>query len=176
VALAIRRAATWAGVAGGTFPRRMRRLLLLALPALALAACGSSSTSGSGQEAAVLEAVRQSNVTFARGDYAATCALYTERLTAEMVAAAGAGDCESLWRGTAEQMRATMSRAQVDAMTGWSPTSAKVDGDTATATYGEPPAAIAGLAAAGQSVALRKVDGRWRIDRLPQATPPSGSA
>lgn len=149
--------------------------LILALAAFALAGCGDSDSSPSGDEAAVLEAVEQSNVTFARGDYAATCSHYTDRLTREMVAAAGAKGCEDLWEQTAAGMRASLTDAQFDAATGYHATSAKVDGDRATATYPDPPAAIAdtpGIAGAGRTVELRREGGRWRIDALPGAAAP----
>ncbi len=149
-------------------------LPLVAVLAL-LAGCGGGGDGGdpaaSSEEAAVMQALMGANETFARGQYAATCSHYTPSIQEEMIAMTGAETCPEAWATIGKAIGPTLSAAQFDDLTGYVAEEVEIDGDTATATYGEPPESLRDVFGPieGTSIELRLEDGRWRIASLPGA-------
>jgi hypothetical protein len=157
----------------------MRPWLPLALALMLLAGCGENQDGGdpatTSEEAAVLRAIDGASETFARGEYDRTCAHYTKSAQREIAVLVRARTCSQAWAAIDRAMRQSMTPAQFDAVTSYAAESVELDGDSATATYGEPPeSAPPGLGTVeGTTVHLRKRNGRWLIASMPSGQIPS---
>jgi hypothetical protein len=152
----------------------MRAAWLLVFVALALAGCGDDSDGElpSDDEDAVLRVIEKSNDSFAEGDYSRTCSYYSAEIQREL--AARAGTCPQAWAGLHRALRRSLSPPELEALTDYDAESAEIDGDRATAKYGEPPEEVRHLFdAALVPVELHKIDGRWVITTLPAGLGPS---
>lgn len=136
--------------------------------------CGNDSDEPGGrgntaQEQAVRALVDEANSSFADGDYARTCRQYTERAQRYVMATTAATTCEQAWERTAALMAKTMTPAQIRATTEYGVEAVRIDGETAIATYGEPPPAIRDLPPSQEGTTIRvvRVDGTWQIDSFP---------
>lgn len=151
----------------------MRQWLPFALALAFLAGCGESQDgkddAALSEEAAVIRAVDEANQTFAQGQYDRTCSHYTESVQRDLVNLIDAPSCPQAWAMIDKTMRQSLTPAQFDSVTSYGAESAEIDGDTATATYGEPPESLPSVlgVAKGTTVQLRKQGGRWLIARLP---------
>jgi hypothetical protein len=140
--------------------------------------CGDESSApneagNSGDRAVQVQAVRavvdEANSSFADGDYEQTCRQYTERGQRLIIESVSATSCVDAWHAIASAMRTSMTPEQIKATTEYGVEAVRINGDTATARYGEPPAAIRdlGIATGGEEIELRRTGGVWRINSLP---------
>jgi hypothetical protein len=129
----------------------------------------SEARGSAAQEDAIRAVVDEANSSFAEGDYARTCRQYTRRAQRAVIASTSAETCTQAWQRVASVMRESMTDAQFKATTEYGVETVRIQGDSATAVYGDPPPEIRDLAGieAGEQIGLRLVDGVWRIDSLP---------
>lgn len=139
------------------------------LMSLAIAGCGEDRDSSGSDQAAIFQSVSAANETFAQGDYSRACSYYAAAIRRQLAAGAQVKTCPEAWAAIDAALRRSLTPSEFDALTRYGLESVEIDGDTATGTYGEPPASIDGHLgiSAGATIQLRKVNGRWLIASLP---------
>jgi hypothetical protein len=131
--------------------RRPSLVFAAAIAAFALAACGSSTTSGSGSPAAAVNTYLKS---LANGDGAGACsvlspALQSKELTAARSSGIKASSCASLFA----QVRAHLTSSQRNKILGAKVASVNQSGNNATVT----------VKGARAPLMLQKIGGHWLI-------------
>lgn len=120
--------------------------------------------------AEIRRVVALANTSFAEGDYARTCRVYTAAAKLEVARSSNTDSCEAAQRLAARRVRATTSATQFDALTAYVPEDVVVDGDSAVASYGPLPSVLEDVPGlnGGRSLDLERIAGEWRIAGLPR--------
>jgi hypothetical protein len=121
--------------------------------------------------AEIRQVVDRANSTFAKGEYKRTCSYYTAPMQRLMTSTIGAANCAAAQKRAAARLRASVSRAQFDAIARYGIATVAVDrhGRFAAAHYGELPALLAGVPGLTSRATLRmqRIRGHWLIASLP---------
>ena len=118
----------------------------------------------------MLRTVELANTSFGEGDFERTCSYYSAEIQRQLALDAEVKTCPEAWAAIDAGLRRTLSPSEFDDLIGYNAESADVEGDTATARYGEPPESIGDrLELRNGAIAELRRDGEaWVVTGLPE--------